>query len=180
MAGPVRGSGPGSGSGPGPGSGPGSGPGPGSGSGSGPGPGCRPFLALCLAFAACTSPEPAVPRRAPAAVVAPQVVAETALCPGGLLCEARTALLGWRIPVGCEVEVARPRVQACWLPHASFDRICEFFRSRYRVIARTDGLEVQSLRTFPPGVEAPLLQVTKRPEGVELVALAGGGTDATP
>ncbi len=121
-----------------------------------------------------------MPPRPSAVVLAPKPHSEESVCPGGLLCEAATPLLGWRVPVGCEPEVTRQRVQACWLPHVAFDRIDEFFRSRYHVVASPEGLTVHSLRVFPPGVDPPLLQVSRRPEGVELVALAGGGTDATP
>jgi hypothetical protein len=105
---------------------------------------------------------------------------EPITCPGGLLCEARTSLLGWRIPVGCEPELARSHVAACWLAEAQIARVAEFFRSRYRVDQVPEGLQVHPLHAPLLGTDPPLLQVLVRPQGIELVALAGAGTAATP
>ena len=96
------------------------------------------------------------------------------------MCEARSLLLGWRVPVGCEPELSRSRVAACWLPEAQLPKVTEFFRSRYRVEAVPEGLLVHPRRMPLPGTDPPLLQVLTRPQGVELVALPGAGTEATP
>jgi hypothetical protein len=139
----------------------------------------KPLL-LLLSLGACGQPRAPEPSPRPVARVPEGVAVEPIVCPGGLLCEARTSLLGWRVPVGCEPELARQHVAACWLSEARIARVAEFFRSRYRVDEAPEGLQVHPLHAPLPGTDPPLLQVLVRPQGIELVALAGAGTAATP
>lgn len=136
-------------------------------------------ILMTLMLPACQTPPPPGPLPRPVAH-APAPPPEPITCPGGLLCEARTQLLGWRIPVGCEPELARAHVAACFLADAQVPKVTEFFRSRYRVEVTPEGLWVHPNRAPLPGTDPPLLQVLTRPQGVELVALAGAGTEASP
>lgn len=138
-----------------------------------------------LALLGCEQPRPSVPtvRQAPAhgtTAAAPPAVAAAPLCPGGLLCESPDTMLGWRVPVGCAPEASGRRVQVCWLAATDFGRVLEFFQTRYRVEILPEGAAVHPrLAPAAAGSDAPLLHVLRRPQGVELVAMAGDGTGVT-
>ncbi len=127
----------------------------------------------------------------------PRPAEEPALCPGGLLCESRTLLMGWRVPVGCRTSVNGRYVAACYLPDAAWPKVVEFFQSRYpSALLVPGGLQVTQSQPAldlrvnavppqakgakppkPPALLEPALSVRRRPTGIELVAVAG---DAVP
>jgi hypothetical protein len=103
-------------------------------------------------------------------------------CPGGLLCEARRALLGWRVPVGCRAVVERAQVASCRMVGVDLGRVREFFESRYRVVPLLDLADEQGFAVVPKRESDALsarLHVIRRIESVELVALAGELTAPT-
>ena len=155
------------------------------------------LLAAALGLAlGCGRGEWRKPLPLPPALPAHQVLDESALCPGGLLCESKTLMRSWRIPVGCQSTVQGRYLAACFLPEAQWPQVVEFFQSRYpATLLVAGGLQVQTsaspaqwhlnpgvvlakgARTpKPPQSNGPTLSVRRKPTGVELVAVG----DATP
>ena len=97
-------------------------------------------------------------------------------CPGGLLCEARDRLLGWRVPVGCRPLIQRPRVASCRLSQVDIARVQEFFQSRYGVQPTPPGKFVALPRTPASVGLPPRLQARAVLQDVELLAMAGDVT----
>jgi len=160
--------------------------------------------ALLLLFACltvvhgCGRGEWRKPRLPAISVATPRPAGESALCPGGLLCESKSLLLGWRVPVGCRPSVGGHYLAACFLADAPWPKVVEFFQTRYAsTLLVPGGLQVtQALKPLalrvnavpaptkgarPPKVPEllePTLSVRRRPMGIELVAVAG--EDAAP
>ena len=134
---------------------------------------------LVLACLACASPPPPQPVVAPPAL---PVVRQA--CPGGLLCEAPAPLEGWRVPELCAVSRLGQRVVTCWLQGQDWPRLVEFLTSRYPHAVQNGPL-LRIVGQAPPAREnpaqvattTPLLLAHQRPQGVELVLLAGDPVD---
>ena len=98
------------------------------------------------------------------------------------MCEDPRRLLGWRVPAGCRRGVASAQVAACRLPAGDWPRLREFFSSRYTVGPLADLPADQAFAVSPRAAMVglpPRLQVWRRPDAVELLALAGDVTAPT-
>ncbi len=139
-----------------------------------------PFTVLLTLFLpACQTPPPPKP------VVAAPVPQTDDACPGGLLCEAPQPIDGWRVPRACQPARLGQRVTTCWMPGLEWQRVGEFFQSRYPH-AQVNGAQVRIAGLAPPPAHTspsqplptpPLLLAHRRPLGVELVLLAGDPVD---
>ncbi len=141
-----------------------------------------PFtVSMMLFLPACQSP----PSPKPAVVApVPQARVDDA-CSGGLLCEALLPIDGWRVPRSCQPARLGQRVTTCWLPGLDWQRVGEFFQSRYPH-AQVSGTQVRIAGLTPPPAHVapsqplptpPLLLAHRRPQGVEMVLLAGDPVD---
>ena len=136
---------------------------------------------FALSAAACDAP----PAHHPTPVVrSTPVVFAQAECPGGLLCEATEPVDGWRVPQICQPTRLGQRVQTCWMQGLEWQRLTEFFQSRYPhatqngALLRIAGLAPPSeITPTQPQPTPPLLLAHQRPQGVELVLLAGDPVD---
>lgn len=138
-----------------------------------PAPWLHCFLLLAPAIACQPEQRPAA---LAAAAEAPQVQPLRQPCPGGLLCEAEEALLGWRVPARCEERLVRPLLATCVLQEVQWVRLVEFFRSRYGgVDERFGGLSVVG-PSPGPGRTPPLLRAMRRDHRIEVLVLPGDAT----
>ncbi len=139
------------------------------------------ILVLLLTSLACEAP-PVPP--SPVAKVPLLAVAQVE-CPGGLLCEATETVDGWRVPQPCRPDHLGQRVATCWMQGLDWPRLTEFFQTRYPH-ATQNGSLLRIAGQVPPPADAtptlptrtpPLLLAHARPQGVELVFLAGDPVD---
>lgn len=130
------------------------------------------WAALLWLGAAGCEPEP--PRSQPRARAAPPAPPSAQRsCPGGLLCEAKATLLGWRLPQGCDQRQVRPHLATCVLQGVQWQRLVEFYRSRYpRVDAKEGRLKVVG-PSPGPGRTPPMLRALQRGAHLELLLLPG-------
>ncbi len=139
------------------------------------------LLLVAAVLLGCGSPPPVVPDTARSMPEPPPQPD----CPGGLLCEAPALLDGWRVPQPCVAVWLGPRVATCWLPGQDWPRLVEFFQSRYpHAVLSGPLLRIAGQAPLPagvtpplPGPTPPLLLGHQRPQGVELVLLAGDLVD---
>ena len=137
---------------------------------------------LVVGLAGCQPPsQPAAPLVAPPR---PQHLLVD-LCAGGLLCESATTVDSWRLPQPCQPTRLAQGVFTCWMEGQDWQRVVEFFQSRYPhavadgPLLRISGQWPQppSLRPGVPVRTPPLLLAHRRQQAVELVLLAGDPVD---
>lgn len=138
-------------------------------------------------LAGCEAPQrpDAAAPPAPPASAAP--TASTVWCSGGLLCEADTTLVGWRVPLACAAADIRSRVAVCLIAGVERVRLTEFFDSRYGPAAIEGGAlrwtqSAAMAENYGVGGVAPTLRLMPFSHGWRVVATPLGqpGLTAPP
>ncbi len=143
------------------------------------------LLSVCLG--ACEAPTPKPPRPPQVTASKPSPAPTLAKwCYGGLLCESAEPLFGYRVPWACSNRDERRYLARCSMRYVPWQHMVEFFVSRYAdVTVTTNRIDVvgrgavvvpQAVTpTVDRGVLPPSLVVRRLANGIEIMALRGGG-----